>query len=231
MRALRGAQIYMAKALLFFVRFLDDPDWCCLLAGYATALAVACGCLACGKRAKRAFGEPLSFHSKGVIEAGSVVFPSDCGGQLDKRLFGEFFPEPREKGIENFHRSLRHGIRVFQDELLAVGEEVAGAEIRQVREFLGGEAVGSADRRTDVDSKGATNQHCDAQLREILEGRLQCATGNQGLLHLAIAPKEFCMMCDNLYGHDDPADLAFGKRIDEPREKSAKQSLLAGISA
>lgn len=77
------------------------------------------GC-ALGQRTDRSLAEVFPFDAKGVVEAGTVVFPCDPGGQFHELRISEFLAEAGEKGLGDFYRSSRHRICVFEHEALKV---------------------------------------------------------------------------------------------------------------
>src|SRR2546430_17596261 len=104
----------------------------------------------------------------------------------------------------------------------SVSEQFAVAVVGQRSDLLCRGPVCSADRRTDVNSKGAANERGHAQLRQVLQGRLHQVAGEKRLFHLAVAPEKLGVMRGDLYWHHHASHLAFRQRIDDSREETAE---------
>ena len=70
--------------------------------------------------AHRSLAEVFPFDAKGVVEAGTVVFPCDPGGQFHELRISEFLAEAGKEGFGDFYRSSRHRVRVFEHEALKI---------------------------------------------------------------------------------------------------------------
>ena len=163
------------------------------------------------KRADSAFAKVFAFDSEGVVVAGAVVLPSDARGELDQLGVGEFLTQAGEESVGDFHRGLRHRVRVFEHEPLQVGEARIRAVARQIRNLLGGDAVHSADGRADVDSKRTTDKGRYSKLGQTFQFAIDELAAGLGLLHLAVSPEDCGMMRRYLHGHDEATETAFGQ--------------------
>ena len=102
-----------------------------------------------------------------MVKPRAVVFPRQRSRQFHELRIIELFAQLGKQRVWNFDGSLRHAVGILQDELFRLGKEGAVAVVGQRGDFFRRGAVGSADRRTDVDSKGASHECSDAQLREV----------------------------------------------------------------
>ena len=79
--------------------------------------------VACDRQsAEHSFAEILSLNAESVIEAGTVIFPGDAGGEFHQLCLIEVFAQAGKQGVRNFYWSLGHPIGVFQHEPLQPGE-------------------------------------------------------------------------------------------------------------
>ncbi len=104
-----------------------------------------------------------------MVKPCAVVFPRQRGRQFHELCIVELLAQLRKQRVWNLDGSLRHAVGIFQDQLFRLGKEGAVAVVGQRCNFFFRGAVGSADRRTDVDSKRTTDECGDAQLREVLQ--------------------------------------------------------------
>ena len=102
-----------------------------------------------------------------MVKPGTVVFPRERGREFDELRIIELFAQLNKQRVWNLDGSLRHAVGILQDEFFRLGKKRAVAVVGQRCNFFRRGAVGSADRRTDVDSKGASHERSNAQLREI----------------------------------------------------------------
>ncbi len=135
-----------------------------------------------------------------MVKTRAVVFPRERSRQFHELRIIELFAQLHKQRVWNLHRSLRHAVGILQDELFRLGKEDAVAVVGQRCDFFRRGAVGSADRRTNVNSKRAADERGDAQLRQVLEGRVHQVAGEKRLFHLAVAPEKFAVMRDDLHG-------------------------------
>ena len=74
-----------------------------------------------------ALRKALRFHAEGMVKTCAVVFPGKGCCQLYELFIGELPAQLRKQRIRNFDGSLRHGIGVFQDQLLSFREQQTGS--------------------------------------------------------------------------------------------------------
>src|SRR5260370_39094895 len=102
-----------------------------------------------------------------MVKPGTVVFPRERRREFDEVRVIELFAQLGKQRVWNLDGSLRHAVGILQDELFRLGKEGAVAVVGQRGDFFRRGAVGSADGSTDVDSKRASHECSDAQLREV----------------------------------------------------------------
>src|SRR5579864_1008509 len=100
----------------------------------------------------------------------------------------------------------------------------------QVGDLFGGDAVFSAYGRANVNSKWASDQRRNPQLRQSLEFGVDQLAAHLRLLHLHISPEQLGVVRGDLNRHDEAAEPAPGQRIDESHEQPAEQSALVAGS-
>jgi hypothetical protein len=111
-----------------------------------------------GERAIAAFGKPLCFDAKCVVKASAIVFPCNSGRKFDHLSGAELLLEFRKQRVRKLDRRLRHGVGIFEYQFFCFGEQCAALVVGQGFEFFVREAAGSADRRTDIDSKRTSDE-------------------------------------------------------------------------
>jgi hypothetical protein len=72
--------------------------------------------------ADRPFREIFRFDAEGVIEAGAVVLPRNCGREFDQFAVAESTTQAGEEGVRNFDRRMGHGVGIFQNQPFQFGE-------------------------------------------------------------------------------------------------------------
>ena len=84
------------------------------------------------QRAERAFAESLGLKAEGMVESRPIVFPRDVGGEFYELWLAKFRLQFAKESLGNFHRRLRHGIRISQDELFCLRENAAAHIVVQI---------------------------------------------------------------------------------------------------
>src|SRR6266436_5006815 len=107
------------------------------------------------------------FHAKRVVKPRPVVLPGHCRRKFHQLRIRESLPQLGKQRVWHLHGSLRHGIGVLQRQLFHRRKQLAVPVIWQGRDLLYGDPAGSADRRTDINSKRAANERGHSQLREV----------------------------------------------------------------
>src|SRR5260370_29752013 len=97
-----------------------------------------------------------------MVKPGTVVFPRERRREFAELRIIELFAQLNKQCVWKLDGSLRHGIGVLQDQPLRLRKQLAASVVGQRGDFLSRSAVGSADRRTDVHSKGAADERGDA---------------------------------------------------------------------
>ena len=131
------------------------------------------------QRTIRAFAEALGLEAEGVIEAGAVIFPRDHGREFDQLSFVELGAQALKELVGNFDGRVRHGISVGEHALFDVGKHGAALVLGQSFDFLGGDAVLSADRRPNVNSKRTADERGHAQGGKFLERFVEFVAGEE----------------------------------------------------
>lgn len=131
------------------------------------------------QRTIRSFAEAFGLEAKGVIEAGAVIFPSDHGREFDQLGVIEFFAQALEERVWDFDGRARHGVGVGEDALLDVRKQRTVLVVGQSFDLLGGDAVLSADRRPDVNSKRTTDERGYTQGGKLLERFVEFVAGEE----------------------------------------------------
>ena len=65
--------------------------------------------------AVRTLAEAFCFEAEGVVEAGAVVFPRDCGREFDQLGLVELGAQALEERIGYFDGGVRYGVGVGED--------------------------------------------------------------------------------------------------------------------
>jgi len=112
-----------------------------------------------------AFAESFRVDAECVIEAGAIIFPGYGRRQLNQLSFVELRTQACEQRIGNIHRSASHRVGIFEGQLLQLRKKLAALVVGQGLNLFLGDAVLSADRRGDVDSKRTANEGGRAQGR------------------------------------------------------------------
>ena len=127
------------------------------------------------QRTKRSLTEAFPFDTERMIKARPVIFPGDGRREFHHLSLVEYLAQLRKQRIRNFDWSSRHERGIFENKLLGRGEQTTLLIMGQGFELFRGDAVLSADRRPDVDSKRTPDQRCNAQAREVLECSIDAA--------------------------------------------------------
>jgi hypothetical protein len=180
------------------------------------------------QRAHGSFAEVLAFDAKGVVVPGPVILPGDCRGEFDQLCGGELLAQTSEESLGDLDRRLRHGVGVLENQSIQVRKVVTAAVIGKGGNLFGGDAVCSADGRTDVDSKRTPDESRDAEFRKVFQLRVHQFAAGLGLFHLSIPPEDCGMMRGHLKRHDQAAESAFGQGIKPSNEEPAEGS--TGVS-
>jgi hypothetical protein len=153
----------------------DKSEGCCGRSRHQAAKVRSILCLVRrprGQGAVAALGKPFRFHAEGVVKPRAEVFPRQCRRKFHHLHFGELLPQLGKQRVRNFDGSLRQGVGVFQYQLLRLGKQRTVPVGGQCRDLFRGDAAGSADRRTNVDSKRAAHKRSYAQLPQVLQSRI-----------------------------------------------------------
>jgi hypothetical protein len=119
-----------------------------------------------------------------------------------------------------------YGVGVFQNKALNVGEIEIISIVIEIGDLLGCDPGFSANGRTDVNSKWASDESCDAEFGEPLEFMVNQMAAHLRLLHLDVSPEDFRVMRGRLNGHDDPAEAALGRGENNFLKQTVKYAAL-----
>lgn len=121
------------------------------------------------QRAHRPFAEVGGFDAEGMVKPGAVVLPGDSGRQLNQLRGIETRFELIEQSIWDFDRSARHGVGVGERELFGFRECRATGIVGKGLDLFLRDAVFSADRRGDVNSKRTSDKRGSAQACQLFQ--------------------------------------------------------------
>ena len=116
--------------------------------------------------AELALGEAFGGNGEGAVEARTVIFPGNRGGEFDEFALREVIPQRSVEFVGDGGRRTRHVRGETKDEFFAFVKVRAGVELGEVAKLWLGDAFFSADGRVDVDSKRTAHHHGDLELSE-----------------------------------------------------------------
>jgi hypothetical protein len=119
-----------------------------------------------------------------------------------------------------------YGIGIFENKALDIGEIEISSIVVEIGDLLGRDPGLSANGRTDVNSKGASDESGDAEFGKPLQFVVHQMAAHLGSFHLHVSPEDFRMMCGHLNGHNDPAEAALSHGVDDFLKQPAKWAAL-----
>ena len=156
-----------------------------------------------------------------MIETGTVVLPRDAGGQFDELLVAKIPLELIERLLSNVDRRQRHLYRVAQHKPFKLTDDWVSFKVVEGFELLFGDSQPSADRRPDVDSERAADEHRHLHLSQCLELRADRVGCLLAQLHMGQGPQQARMMGDDFDRGHDAADFPLGHEVREADQESA----------
>ena len=112
-----------------------------------------------------------------MIEAGAVVFPRDRRCQLHQLGIAEMFAKSFEEFIRNDNGCLRHGLGIVQNKPLDFAEHRGMLILNEGRQMFVAQTLLSADRRPEIDSEGASDEHRHFDFDHRLQTRVHRLSG------------------------------------------------------
>jgi hypothetical protein len=114
----------------------------------------------------------------------------------------------------------------LEDEAFQLREIEIGPVATQIRDLFFRDPALSADGRTDVNSKGASDECGNTQFGETFQLVIDELAAHLGLLHLKVSPEKLGVVSGHLNRRDDASETATSQVINERDKDAAKRPAL-----